>query len=449
MVKMLKKIAIFFILSLFNLNFNILKLKAQDSFTGQKLDLEECYKIAFENHPDIKVSKYRIKSSNANVKSAYGNYLPSINFNMGYNRQITNVQAFVIGGRLITQPNTFSMNGNIGLTLFDGFSRENNITVAENSLSSSELSNERTIETVKYNVFKAYLNILQTNKIKEIRKQNLEIGKSDLERIKGLYEFGVLTADNVYSQEAEVGNRELEYIRAENDFNNSKTNLITTIGLSPTNTFEIDENVINIQINENEINNFKLNYGNFELNSKLALESRKDYKSSKINLESADKNIDIAYSGYSPTISANTGWSWLNSELNNFGDRGQATASINFNIPIFDRFQNNLNIENQKLQFEISQSELFKLEQSIKSNIFMNLQNLNAAIKQIKITEKSLESAELNYKSAKERYELGALNINDLTIANLQNVNAKINQINSIYNFLSSQRDLLFSIGIE
>ncbi len=446
---MLKKVSIFFILSLIYLNSNGFLLKAQSNFTGQKLDLEESYKIAFENHPDIKVSKYRIKSSKASVKSAIGNYLPSVNFNMGYNRQITNVQAFVIGGRLITQPNTFSMNANVGLTIFDGLSRENNLTIAENNLSASELTNERTIETVKYNVFKAYINILQTNKIKEIRQQNLEIGKSDLERIKGLYEFGVLTADNVYSQEAEVGIRELDYIRTENDFNNAKANLITTIGLSPTNTFEIDEQVINIKIQDSEINNFKLNYGNFELNSKLAIENRKDYQSSKINLESADKIIDVAYSGYSPILTANTGWSWLNSELNQFTDRGQATGSLNLSIPIFDRFQNNANIENQKLQFEISQSELFKLEQSIKSNIFTNLQNLNAAIKQIKITEKSLESAELNYKSAKERYELGAININDLTIANLQNVNAKINQTNSIYDYISSKRDLLFSIGIE
>lgn len=446
---MLKKVSILFIFIFVNLSTNYIILKAQNNITGQKLDLNECYKIAFENHPDIKVSNYRIKSSKASVKSAFGNYLPSVNFNMGYNRQITNVQAFVIGGRLITQPNTFSMNANAGITLFDGFSRENNITIAENNLSASELNNERTIETVKYNVFKAYLNVLQTVKIKEIRQQNLDIGKSDLERIKGLYEFGVLTVDNVYSQEAEVGNRELDYIRAENDFNNAKTNLITTIGLTPTDNFEIDDKVIKTKIELEEINNFNLSYGNFDLDSKLAIENRKDYQSTKINLESAEKNIDVAYSGYAPVLSANTGWSWLNSELNSFGDRGQATASLNLSIPIFDRFQNNANIENQKLQYEISQTELFKLEQNIKSAVFTNLQNLNAAVKQIKITEKSLESADLNYKIAKERYEVGAININDLTIANLQNINAQINKTNSIYNYISSKRDLLFSIGIE
>ncbi|MFY8160783.1 MAG: TolC family protein [Candidatus Kapaibacteriota bacterium] len=429
-----------------SISFSQNKINQTGNF-AQKINLEDCYKLAIENNVELKTNNYRIKSAEANIKSENGNYLPSVNFNMGYNRQISNVQAFVIGGRLITQPNTFSMNANASLNLFDGLARENSVDRAYNELDITKLNIERTAERVKYDIYKAFLNLLQTQQIVKIREQNLEMGKSELERIKGLFDYGVLTIDNVYSQEAEVGTRELDFIRAENDFNIAKTNLLRVIGINPIENIEIDYQSIKSEINDNDINSFKLQYSSLENNVNLALGNRKDYIASQSSINSAEYAIDIAYSGYLPSLNANTGWSWLNSEFTNFGERGQATASLNLNIPIFDKFQNNANIEQQKLQLEMRQMELFQMEQNIKSTIYSNLQNLNAAVKQIKITEKSLKSAELNYKSALERYNSGVLNINDLTIANLQFTNAKINQINATYNYLAAEKDILFALG--
>lgn len=419
-----------------------------NSINTKIVSLEDCYKLAADKNPELKVNEYRIKSAEANIKGAVGNYLPSVNFNMGYNRQITNVQAFVIGGRLITQPNTFSMNAGASLNLFDGLARENTLDRANVELDITKLNNERTFERIKYDIYKAYLNVLQSKKIMQIREKNLEMGKSDLDRIKGLFDLGVLTIDNVYSQEAEIGTRELDFIRSENDYNIAKTNLFRTIGINPLENFDINENSINTDVSDLKIKEFSNKFNNLENDINIAFDNRKDYLASKGNITSAEHGVDIAYSGYLPTLSASTGWSWLNNEFNNFGDRGQATASLNLNIPLFDRFQNNSNIEQQKLQLEVRQLELFQFEQNIKSTIYSNLQNLNAAIKQINITEKSLKSAELNFQSAKVRYDNGVLNINDITIANLQYTNAQINQVNAFYNYIGAEQDLLFTLGI-
>lgn len=419
-------------------------LFAQDKLA---LSLVDCYKLAIEKNPELKVNEYRVKVNQAGIKSAEGLYLPAVNANIGYSRQLTNIQAYIIDGRLITQPNNFSLNTGISLSLYDGFARENNIIRANNELSITELNNQRTIEQIKYNIFKAYLSIIQSKKVMEIRQQNLQMGKSDLDKINAMYEMGVLTIDNVYSQEAEVGSRELDFIRAENDYNLAQTNLFKVIGVDPLLGLKIDENSIKTEITDKTIEDFKNNYNNIDNDVKIALESRNDYLANKKSIESINSAIEIAYAAYMPSLSANAGWSWVNSQISDFSNRSQATASINLNIPIFDRFQNNSNIEQQKLQLEITELAIFQAEQLIKSTLYANLQNLTAAEKQIKITGKSLKSAELNYQSTKVRYEAGALNINDVTIANSQYVNAQINQVNAYYNYIGAEKDILFTLG--
>ena len=73
--------------------------------------------------------------------------------------------------------------------------------------------------------------------------------------------------------------------------------------------------------------------------------------------------------------------------------------------------------------------------------------NLQAAEKQIEITEKSLRAAQQSYDSMNERFDLGAANITDIFLANNQLINAKINRINAVYSYYLAQKEILYSIG--
>ena len=94
------------------------------------------------------------------------------------------------------------------------------------------------------------------------------------------------------------------------------------------------------------------------------------------------------------------------------------------------------------------QIEKKQLEQELRNSIKSQLLYLDAAEKQLRITEKSLKSAELNYNMAKEKYDIGEYSIIDYFNTNYLYTNAKINRINAVYNYYQVQKDMMFLMGI-
>ncbi|MER3329569.1 MAG: TolC family protein, partial [Candidatus Kapaibacterium sp.] len=100
----------------------------QISGPGATLTLDECINIALEKNFDLLISKERIDVAEAGLRSSFGEYLPTISANIGYNRQLNNLsQSLVFGDRVIESnqnPNRYNASTGARLTLFDGFSRE-------------------------------------------------------------------------------------------------------------------------------------------------------------------------------------------------------------------------------------------------------------------------------------------------------------------------------------
>ena len=99
------------------------------------------------------------------------------------------------------------------------------------------------------------------------------------------------------------------------------------------------------------------------------------------------------------------------------------------------------------MQLQQSEIEYKRLEQAIRTQLQTGLLNLTAAEKQMDITSRSLKSAELNYQSAKERFDVGTANILEFQTANTQLVTSKINRINAVYNYVDAQYQIRFAIG--
>ncbi len=73
--------------------------------------------------------------------------------------------------------------------------------------------------------------------------------------------------------------------------------------------------------------------------------------------------------------------------------------------------------------------------------------NLDAAEKQLDISNRALKSAQESYDSFNERFKVGASGITDYLTANNQLITAQINRINAVYGYLLAQKEILFAIG--
>lgn len=413
----------------------------------QTFTLQNCLKIAVENNPEIRNSAIQISARTAELTNAFGNYLPTISANSSYRRQLNNVQLYIVDGRIVNSADAYSMNANASWSIFDGFNREATYTRAKKNLEGSELSTAQTEKDIILQVYRNYITVIRNYQVVETRKQNLELGKNELEQIQARYEAGIIPIGNVYSQEAELGQREIDLINAENDYNTSKAALMLTMGLNPLDDAQFEVSSLPNRVSEFQINEFKQSIGTMNGALARALKNRYDYKAAETQLDAAESNIKIAQSSYFPRLNANGGWNWANNELSNFSTLGTYSVGFSIFVPIFTNFSINSQVQNAKVNYEQREIDYFRLEQSIKSDIKNVFLNLSTGEKQVEITEKSLKASQQNYDSVSERFKVGTANITDLSVANNQLINAKINLINAVYSYYLAQKEILYTIG--
>lgn len=437
----------FFLLLLFLLPFSLFSQKGGTTV----YNLNDCIKIALRNNYEIRISEAQTNSASANVKSAFGDFLPSISVNSGYTRQLNAQPSFgLVNNQLVkTEPkaNTYSLNAGANLTLFDGFSRGNNYKRANENYQSSLYSVKSAMKKVQLQVYQQYIDVIAKYQVVKIRKENLNLGKKELERIKAQNEAGIIPKNNVLSQQADLGNKEFDLITAENNLNISKANLLTTMGLIPRYDVEFLESSLSNTIDEKDVMNFRKQIGDYKYVVDQALKNRYDWQSRKMLVAAAESGVSIAQSTYYPVISAAGGWSWSNYELTKFSDFGRSSIGLSLYIPIFDNFNTNARIQNAQLQLEQNKLQQFQLEQNIKSSIKIAYLNLESSEKQLNISDQALKSANANFESAKERFRVGSASITEYLTANAQLITAQINRINAVYKYFQSQKEVLYSLG--
>jgi outer membrane protein len=432
------------------------------------LSLDDCIDIAKRQNFDIKLTKSELNAAGANLTNAFGNYLPTIRLNSGFSRTSFQTQRTLplldpVTNQIVTDPvtgmpqtrlawefvdaQTYNMGLNANYTIFDGFNRESNYSQATKNLDATILNTEQTISDVILEVYRGYIDVINKTQIVKLRKQNLQEGKKVLDRINAQFEAGTTQKGDVYAQEAELGNREIALIQSENDLAVSKANLLSVMGLDPNEEYEFIESSLPTAVNDDEMLNFRKEIGSLDVILEEAKQNRADYEAVSLRLQISEEGITRAKSNYFPTVSANAGWNWANQEIANFDKNGRLNFGVSMNMPIFQNFSINNNVQQSRLQYEQNRTQLMKFEQNLKTQLKTIYLNLQAAEKQLDITNRTVKSSELNYQSTKERFEIGVANIVELTAANTQYITTQINRINSVYNYVLAQKELLYGIG--
>ena len=120
---------------------------------------------------------------------------------------------------------------------------------------------------------------------------------------------------------------------------------------------------------------------------------------------------------------------------------------FSLNVPIFNNFQTQTNVENAKieleraeLKMEIAQNQLFKDIQSAVTDASASLKKYDASLK-------NLEASQETYRYNKERYELGMVTYVELKDAKNQLYRAKSDYIQSKYEYLLKTKIIKYYMG--
>lgn len=426
----------------------------------KKWTLKECINHAIQNNITIKQSELDLQTSAIAKKDAIGNFLPNINassshsWNIGLNQNITT-------GLLENQTTQFtSANLNANVDIFKGLQNVNQLRKANLAIIASQYQLTKMQEDIALNVANAYLQILFNKENLKVQMQQKILNTKQYNRTVELVNAGNVPKGDLLDIEATMATGNQRVIVAENTLLLSKLSLAQLLQIQDFQNFDISENDIPSMLS-NILNETP------EAVIAKAKENRTELKIAETNLALAEKDISIAKGAYLPSLTAFYGYNTRASNSNGFEiingvpiitspkplfDQFSTNKGQNFgfslNIPIFNGLSVRNNVARTKIALAKSQLAKNQQELDIERNVFTAYTDTKAAKESYEAALQIEKARELAMQYAKDRYEIGMMNVFDYNQSQTAFVNAQSEVLRTKYDYIFRIKILEFYFGI-
>lgn len=469
----IKKTILFFL-------FISIQVTAQD----KKWTLKECVEYALENNISIKSSELDLQNATVNKKDAIGAFLPNINasashsWNIGLNQNITT-------GLLQNQTTQFTSAGlNVGVDIYNGLRNQLQLRKSNLSIIATQYQLAKMKDDMSLNIANAFLQILFNKENLKVQKQQKEFNLTQLSRTEDLVEAGVVPRGDLLDIKATVASDYQRVIAAENALLISKLSLAQLLRLDDFKNFDIDESQIP-GLSESIL------IETSESIAEKAKETRVELKIAQSSVELAEKDISIAKAAYQPTLSGfysfNTRAAYSDrivgfqpnaanptsvigfvdgtnqqvlqpnfspilggpqNLMDQFSNNKGQNFGVQLSVPIFNGFAVRNNVERSKIALDRAKINLEQQELDVERNVYTAYTDTNAAKESFEAAKTTLEARTLSHNYAKERYEVGLMNVFDFNQAQTLLVNAQSEVLRTKYDYLFRIKILEFYFGI-
>jgi len=402
--------------------------QAQQSWT-----LKQCLDYASANHPLVKQSTVNILKNERQISAAKGMLLPSVNAGVSHNygfgssiNQNTNQRESINSqyDQVYAQANWELMNWRNYLTL--SLSRLNK--------ESSVYTMKQVRNEVKLNVIQMFFSYQNSKSWLDVLQTQISGIEDQIRRTEKEVEIGSRPKSDVYDIRANLGTMQEQWVSAKNQRDLSKINLL--------NALAITKDTLDFTMPEENLTESGFNNEHFV---EHLLEVNPAYQSILKQMQAQQKNVEIARSGYLPTLNGSYTWSSFYNKIMGqpaeaFSDQIRANknqqVSFGLNIPVFNRLQvknsveiAKLNVINSGYERDAIINDLTKSISSIKAE-FLN------AREKYTLLETNFENQQRSFQKSEEKYKEGLMDAYTFFVV-------RNNWLQANYNLISSRNDVI------
>jgi outer membrane protein len=419
------------------------EIKAQKVWT-----LEECIGYALDNNLQIKRQSLLTDEAKNNLDQSKFTFLPDLGVNGNHqigtgpnsNSYSVDKAAFNGGG--------FSVDSR--LNLFSGFRRINNVKMYNYNYLGTKKNLEKAQNDISLTIASAYLQILFSNEILEVSKNQLMISNLQVGKTQKLVDVGNLAKGSLLEIQAQAAADEASVTSAQNQLNLSYISLTQFLDLDTVANFKIFI-PSELSLPENFIEDPDSIY-------RIAVNNLPQIKSAEFQLKSSRYQLAIARgsrlpvldlcgslgSKYNLKLSDSTGKIPLGRQID---DQYYKQLSLNLSIPIFTRYVTQTSINNAKIAVKDNEFALKQEQLSLRKEIEQAYADALAAFQNYKSREKSAAAYEENFKYVQQKFDVGLINSVDYNVAKNNYAKAKSDFLQAKYEFIFKTKILEFYKG--
>ena len=426
-----------------------LMLVACSATAQQEWTLSQCIEHAIVNNITIKRQEANVKSQELSLSSAKSSRLPGVsasagqNFNFGRGLTIDNTYI---------NSNTQSTGFNIGadMPIYTGGQIANNIKARKLDLLAAMSDLEYAKEHISIQVASAYLEALFQKDLLEVSEQQAQLSKEQERRIEALFANGKCAETELAEIRATVANDELSLTQQQNSYTLALLTLSQLLELPTPEGFEIAKPEVV------DLGSMVLAHPD-EIYAE-AIMTKPQIEAENIRLQSAERNIRIAQSGYYPKVNFGTGigtnyYKASGRTSPSFGDQMRDnlnnSISLSLSVPIFNRFSTRNQVSSARLQYHNQQLKLDETHKSLYKEIQQAYYNALAAQKQCISSQQAEKASTLSFALMEKKYAAGKATATEYQESKTALFRATTNRLQAEYTFLFRHKILNFYRGEE
>ena len=439
-------------------------LQAQDAAIGAQQrdsvqalpaqwDLQTCIDYALRQNITIRKNRLNAESAEVDVKTAKAALFPSLTASVSQrivNRPNSETNTIIDGDNITSSQSKTSYNGSYGIdanwTLYNGSKRLYTLKQQRMNNRIAELSVAESENNIEESITQIYVQILYAAEAVKVNEATLAVSQAECERARALLAAGSIAKSDLAQLEAQVSTDNYQLVTAQATLQDYKLQLKQLLELDGEKEMTLyiptpgDENVLSPLPSKTDV-------------YRSALTLRPEIEAGRLNVKASELDIDIARSGYIPTVSLSAGIGSTNTNGNDFTFGEQIkqnwnnSLGVTVSVPIFNNRQTKSAVQKAKIQKQSSELDLLDSQKALYKTIEGLWLDANSAQQRYVAATEKLRSTQTSYDLIQEQFNLGMKNTVELLTEKNNLLNAQQETLQAKYMAILNTQLLKFYQG--
>lgn len=416
-------------------------------------NLQACIDYALQQNITIRKNRLNAKSAEVDVKTARAALFPSLTASVSQrivNRPNSQTNTIIDGDNITSSQSKTSYNGSYGIdanwTLYNGSKRLNTLKQQRMNNRIAELGVAESENTIEESITQIYVQILYAAEAVKVNEATLDVSRAECERARALLAAGSIARSDLAQLEAQVSTDKYQLVTAQATLQDYKLQLKQLLELDSEKEMTLyiptlgDENVLSPLPSKTDV-------------YRSALTLRPEIEAGRLNVKASELDIDIARSGYIPTISLSAGIGSTNTNGNDFTFGEQIkqnwnnSLGVTVSVPIFNNRQTKSAVQKAKIQKQNSELDLLDNQKNLYKTIEGLWLDANSAQQRYVAAIEKLRSTQTSYDLIQEQFNLGMKNTVELLTEKNNLLNAQQETLQAKYMAILNTQLLKFYQG--
>ena len=408
--------------------------------------LDECISRALEFNLQVRQAGLSSEISQVNRELAAASRFPTLDASLRQNFSWSDKQNET-GGYEFEGSNGSTVSLNSGLTLFNGFRKQNSLRQASLNYQRAILDAESIRQDITLQVLDNYLQVLYAGELVNNSRNQLTSTGRQLELAGERLNLRIISMADYLQVKAQESAEKLTLANAEKQFLLSRISLMQLLEIPVHDTFAIAMPDLSGAGLRPITDDAGLIY-------EKALEIRPEVKSASLQKKMAGYETDIAKGAMLPTLSLSAGLSTSYSSLaeglkfaSQLDHNFSPLAGLTLSMPIFQQKQVKSQISLARISARSAEINEQSTLNQLRKNIETAWATVVAAEKEFQASEEQHRAMTASYEVATERFNQGIISPVDYLFEKTNLINAESKLLQSRYNLIFSYKELEFYQG--